>query len=98
MALTQHDTKHIAHLARLDLSDEELAVYTTQLSSILAYVEQLNTVDTAGIEYHYQVPGLEHAMAVDEVNACDAQTRAALMDTVPARTGEVIKVKAVFGA
>ena len=41
---------HIATLSRLELSDEEVAEFSEQLSAILAYVEQLNQVDTDGVE------------------------------------------------
>jgi aspartyl-tRNA(Asn)/glutamyl-tRNA(Gln) amidotransferase subunit C len=42
--------KHIANLSRLSLSDEEVESYTHQLGSILTYVEQLNKIDTSGVE------------------------------------------------
>jgi aspartyl-tRNA(Asn)/glutamyl-tRNA(Gln) amidotransferase subunit C len=42
--------KHIAHLSRLALSEEEAESYSHQLGSILTYVEQLDKIDTAGIE------------------------------------------------
>ena len=50
MSLTAGDVKKIAHLARLNMSDEEIAFYTPQLSNILAFVEQMNQVDTSHIE------------------------------------------------
>jgi len=50
MSLTPAEVKKIAHLARLTLSEQDIAVYTPQLSSILDFIEQLNQVDTANIE------------------------------------------------
>ncbi|NLW31704.1 MAG: Asp-tRNA(Asn)/Glu-tRNA(Gln) amidotransferase subunit GatC [Fibrobacter sp.] len=41
---------HIAKLARLKLSQEELETFTVSLGSILNYVEQLNSVETNNIE------------------------------------------------
>lgn len=41
---------HIARLARLKLDDEEIENLTGQLSSILDYIEQLNSIDTSGVE------------------------------------------------
>jgi aspartyl-tRNA(Asn)/glutamyl-tRNA(Gln) amidotransferase subunit C len=41
---------HIARLARLKLTEEEIGSFTEQLGSILEYVEQLNNVDTGNIE------------------------------------------------
>jgi len=42
--------KHIADLSRLSLTDAETESYADQLASILDYVEQLNKVDTSGVE------------------------------------------------
>jgi aspartyl-tRNA(Asn)/glutamyl-tRNA(Gln) amidotransferase subunit C len=41
--------RHIAHLARLKLSDAEIARFSTQLSDIIAYADQLNQLDTTGV-------------------------------------------------
>jgi aspartyl-tRNA(Asn)/glutamyl-tRNA(Gln) amidotransferase subunit C len=49
MALTQEEVTHIAHLARLKLTDEELETYREQLSAILDHVAQLQELDTEGI-------------------------------------------------
>ncbi len=48
--ITTDDVKHVAKLARLELSEEETTQYTKQLGDILKYVEQMNEVDTTGIE------------------------------------------------
>jgi len=50
MSLKTDDVKKIAHLARLTMSENDLAQYTTQLSNILDFVEQMNQADTSGIE------------------------------------------------
>ena len=50
MSLTAGDVKKIAHLARLNMSEEDIAFYTPQLSTILQFVEQMNEVDTSHIE------------------------------------------------
>ncbi len=42
--------RHIAKLARLQLSEDEVRRYTAQLADILGYVQQLAAVDTANIE------------------------------------------------
>lgn len=41
------DVKKIAKLAHLEITDEEAALYTPQMADIVAYVEQLNELDTA---------------------------------------------------
>jgi aspartyl-tRNA(Asn)/glutamyl-tRNA(Gln) amidotransferase subunit C len=50
MSLTAADVKKIAHLARINLSDKDIEVYTSQLSTILNLVEQMNQADTSHIE------------------------------------------------
>jgi aspartyl-tRNA(Asn)/glutamyl-tRNA(Gln) amidotransferase subunit C len=47
MSLTEADVKKIAHLARLNLSDADTALYTEQLSNILHFIEQMNQADTS---------------------------------------------------
>ena len=49
MQLTIQEVEHIAELAKLDLSDEEIELYRDQLSSILAYAAKLQNVDTGDI-------------------------------------------------
>jgi aspartyl-tRNA(Asn)/glutamyl-tRNA(Gln) amidotransferase subunit C len=50
MSLTRRDVEGIAHLARLEITEEQLPVYVDSLSKILSFVEQLNAADTAGVE------------------------------------------------
>lgn len=50
MSLTIDQVRDVAHLARLELSDAELTDLTRDLSAILGYVEQLQKVDTTGVE------------------------------------------------
>ncbi len=42
--------RHVAKLARLDLTDEEVARFSTQLSAVLGYMEKLNELDTDSVE------------------------------------------------
>ena len=48
--ITKDQVEHVAKLARLSLSEEEKELYTKQLSKILDYIDQLNKVNTDGIE------------------------------------------------
>ncbi len=50
MTLTSDDVAKVALLARLRLSPEELALFTSQLNSIVDFVAQLQEPDTAGVE------------------------------------------------
>lgn len=50
MAVTLTDINKIAHLARLGLSDEEKSRYTDSLNNILGLIDELQAVNTQGIE------------------------------------------------
>lgn len=44
------DVRDVAHLARIELTDDEATRYQSQIEDILKYVEQLNAIDVDGIE------------------------------------------------
>ena len=50
MSLTKTDVEKIAHLARLSLSDSDVPGYVDELSSILALVERMNSIDTEDVQ------------------------------------------------
>ena len=50
MPITESDIKKIASLAHLEITDEELRTLAPQVASIVAYVEQLNELDTSAVE------------------------------------------------
>ena len=50
MALEASQVEKIAHLARLAIDADDVPEYARNLSAILAFVEQLNRVDTTGVE------------------------------------------------
>jgi aspartyl-tRNA(Asn)/glutamyl-tRNA(Gln) amidotransferase subunit C len=49
MALSKRDVEYIAHLARLEVSDNEIADYVDKLSSIIDLVAQLGELDTEDV-------------------------------------------------
>jgi aspartyl-tRNA(Asn)/glutamyl-tRNA(Gln) amidotransferase subunit C len=59
------DVEHIAHLARLRLSEEEKEKFGAQLSSILTYVEKLGELDTSGVEPTSHVLAIGNVMRED---------------------------------
>lgn len=66
MKLTPEQVKKVAKLANLPLTEEEEEKYSEQLSKILDYVEQLNSVDTSGVEPTFNVTGNNNILAEDE--------------------------------
>lgn len=47
---TAFDLTYVANLARLELSDEDVAIFEPQLQGILKYMEKLDAIDVSGIE------------------------------------------------
>jgi aspartyl-tRNA(Asn)/glutamyl-tRNA(Gln) amidotransferase subunit C len=66
MSLTIEQVKHIANLARLELTEGELVRYREQLSSILAHFEQLEAIDTEAIPPTASVSAGESTLRVDQ--------------------------------
>lgn len=55
--ITLDQVRHVAHLARLELSEEALHTYREQLDAILGYMEELDALDVSGVEpTHHAVP------------------------------------------
>ena len=54
-SLSREDVKRIAELARLELTNHELDLFTRQLGDILTYVEQIRSLDTTGVAPTSQV-------------------------------------------
>ncbi|MFA4833276.1 MAG: Asp-tRNA(Asn)/Glu-tRNA(Gln) amidotransferase subunit GatC [Patescibacteria group bacterium] len=96
MKLKKEEIKHIADLARLELTDDELKKYGSQLSDVLNYIDQLKEVDTTGVEPTAQITGLENALRQDEKGDWDKrETEEALRQASALEDGQ-IKVKRVL--
>lgn len=65
--LSRDDVLKLARLARLDVTEEEITLYQKELSSILQYVEQIQSTDVTGLQPTTQVTGLTSVMRDDEV-------------------------------
>ena len=83
MALTREEVLHVATLARLSLSPDEIELFTRQLNDILAYVEKLQELDTAGVKPLAHVIPMFNVFRKDEVTEC--LEREAALDNAPAR-------------
>ncbi len=65
--ITLEQVRHVAKLARLDLSDQQVQKYAGQLGSILAYVEKIGQIDTSGVEPMAHVLPLHNVLREDEI-------------------------------
>ena len=94
MALTADEVRWAAHLARLQLSDAELAHLTPQVSAVVDYVSQLQQVNTEGVE------PLAHPLPIQNVFREDEPRPSLPVDVAlanaPQRHGDFYQVPAVL--
>jgi aspartyl-tRNA(Asn)/glutamyl-tRNA(Gln) amidotransferase subunit C len=93
--LSEEQVKHVAALARLDLSDVEAKKFSGQLSDILSYMEILNEVDTENVAATSQVTGLENVSRKDEVKKWCERDELLACTELPIENNQ-IKVKPVI--
>lgn len=94
-AISLEDVMKLASLSALHVSDEEAKKLQGELQNILKFVEQLNGVDTTGVEPTYQVTGLENVWRDDEIIDYGL-SREDLLKNTPASQDGQIKVKRVL--
>jgi aspartyl-tRNA(Asn)/glutamyl-tRNA(Gln) amidotransferase subunit C len=93
--LTPEQVDRIALLARLDITPDERALYARQLSSILAYAEQLATVDVSDVPPTTSVLPVHSVMRSADV-ARPGYARDAMLKNAPRSDGEQFEVPAVL--
>jgi aspartyl-tRNA(Asn)/glutamyl-tRNA(Gln) amidotransferase subunit C len=74
MSLTATDVKKIAHLARLNMNDQEITTFTQELSGILDFVEQMNQAQTDNIKPLAHSLDVSQRVRQDEVTETDRRT------------------------
>jgi aspartyl-tRNA(Asn)/glutamyl-tRNA(Gln) amidotransferase subunit C len=67
MKISKDTVKHVAKLARLGLTDDEVEKFSGQLSDVFDYMDILEEVDTSGVKETSQVTGLENVSEKDEI-------------------------------
>lgn len=82
MKITQNEVKHVAKLARLALTPEELGQFTTQLDAILGAFQKLSEVNTQGIEAQSHAIPIELPLREDEITP--SLPREELLQNAPA--------------
>ncbi len=94
MALSRQEVKQMADLARLELSEDELAAAEQDLDKVLGYVERLQKVDTQGVEPAAMPARTE--WREDVALPCDEAAREIIISNFPARQGDLLKTPGVF--
>ena len=96
MKLSKDQVEHVAKLARLGLTEKEKEKFRKELSAILGFVENLNELDTSGVEPTAHITGLENVMREDESRITNHESREKIMKLAPQRKDGYVKVKAVL--
>jgi len=94
MALARDQVRHIAMLARLELTAEEEATFGDQLAAILEYIETLQEIDTTGVEPTAHVVDTENPLRDDEVTNAPQVER--MLANAPDRDGDLFKVPKII--
>lgn len=94
MSLTPDEVKRIARLARVGLSDDEVAHFQVQLSEILDYFQRLREVDTEGL------PPTAHTLAMHNVMRDDEPRpsfdKEEVLANAPQREDDLFRVRAIL--
>jgi aspartyl-tRNA(Asn)/glutamyl-tRNA(Gln) amidotransferase subunit C len=94
MKLTREQVEHVAHLARLSLTDEEIERYREQLSAVLDYAEMLNEIDTTAIPPTATVLPLRTVLRPDEPKPSFSPDD--ILANAPYRDGQFFRVHAIL--
>ena len=93
-SLSHEEVRDIAELAKLDLSDDEVVMYTEQLSQILEYFTMLQEVDTSHFSPRDSVIPLKNVMRADKQSKALTQEEATR--NAPNAEANQFKVSAVL--
>ena len=94
MRLNIEEVRHLAVLARVGMTDEELEQMRDQMSDILENFDALEQVDTEGVEPTGHSVDLNTVMREDEV--APSSPLEDVMDNAPSKEGDLFRVRAVL--
>lgn len=88
------EVKHVANLARLSVTEEETVKFTKQLDSIITFAEQLNELDTEGIEPTTHVLKMKNILREDK--ASEGLSRDEVLKNAPDHQDGQFKVPSIL--
>jgi aspartyl-tRNA(Asn)/glutamyl-tRNA(Gln) amidotransferase subunit C len=94
MKLSYEQVRHIAWLARLGLSEEEVEKFSLQLSNILENFEVLKQVDTANVPPATHIIPLQNILRKDDVT--ESYSQAEILSNAPKQAEKCFKVQAIL--
>ncbi|GGH82999.1 aspartyl-tRNA(Asn)/glutamyl-tRNA(Gln) amidotransferase subunit C [Pullulanibacillus pueri] len=93
--ISKEQVKHVAHLARLTFTEEEVEAFAKDLGDIIGFAEQLNELDTEGVEETTHVLDIANVLREDKVH--DSLAREEALKNAPAEQEGQVKVPKVLG-
>lgn len=96
MSISRREVEHIAKLARLALTDEELTLYGGQLGQILSYIDKLKELNTENVNPTSHAIAADSASNLREDKAIPSEIADPIIALAPQREGRFIKVKKVI--
>ena len=92
--ISSSDVRKVAHLARLELPDDQIETYTAQLEEILSYIDHLQAVDTQNVPPTTRAVEVINAMREDLVNVnCERED---ILNQAPHREGDFFRVPKIL--
>jgi aspartyl-tRNA(Asn)/glutamyl-tRNA(Gln) amidotransferase subunit C len=96
MSLSVEEVKHIAALARIGITEEEIEKYRQDLSAILDYFKKLEELNTDDIESIGHITGRFNSYREDRAQDFGELGKEAILKNSPEKNNKFIKVKSVL--
>lgn len=96
MAITESDVRHVAMLARLALTDEQVETLTAELGTVLGHIDTLQNLDLAEVHPTEHPLAITNSMRTDVVREC--LPRELALKNAPATDGQAFLIPAITGA
>jgi len=94
--ITKEQVRHIAKLARIELSEKELKKFQRELSSILDYFDILKKIDTEKVEPTFHIEKKIKVMREDIADSEDSKVVDKIIEAAPDKKEKYFKVKAIL--
>jgi len=94
MELNKNDIEHIADLSMLNLSKKEIEGYTSDMKELIAFAEQINEVETEGVDISAFALDTYNVFRKDEIKP--SLDRESLLQNAPSSNGEAYQLPAIL--
>ncbi|MRS11826.1 MAG: Asp-tRNA(Asn)/Glu-tRNA(Gln) amidotransferase subunit GatC [Actinobacteria bacterium] len=96
MAITESDVRHVAMLARLALTDEQVTTLTAELGSVLGHIDELQRLDLTGVQPTAHPLAMTNRMRADVI--VPGLSREAALSNAPESDGMAFLIPTITGA